>query len=132
MKFAQFNDQHELCARYDSEIHGDNIPADAVEVSEELFWQTINETDGIWKRDPQTGEITKHPLPGPTQEQLAESVRAKRDALLAACDWVAIRANELGEPVPQDWADYRQALRDVPEQAGFPENVEWPTEPESA
>ena len=63
MKFAQFNDQHELCARYDSEIHGDNIPADAVEISDELFWQTINEADGVWKRDPETGEISKHPLP---------------------------------------------------------------------
>lgn len=70
MKFIQFNSARELCARYDSEIHGDNIPQDAVEVSEELFFQTINETDGIWKRDPETGEIAKHPFPPPSPEEI--------------------------------------------------------------
>ena len=28
------------------------------------------------------------------------------------------------------WATYRQGLRDVPEQAGFPEDINWPTTPE--
>jgi len=27
------------------------------------------------------------------------------------------------------WADYRQALRDIPEQAGFPEDIDWPPVP---
>lgn len=63
MKYIQFNDHNELNARYASEIHGDNIPEEAVEVSEELFWQTINETDGVWKIDPETGEISKHSFP---------------------------------------------------------------------
>tara|TARA_R110000868_G_scaffold310254_2_gene571507 strand:+ start:258 stop:476 length:219 start_codon:yes stop_codon:yes gene_type:complete len=31
--------------------------------------------------------------------------------------------------VPDDWRTYRQALRDVPTQAGFPTDVTWPTEP---
>src|SRR5690625_4003181 len=61
-------------------------------------------------------EPEPEPQPEPTSEQLAEAARAQRDALLSHCDWVAIRANELGEPVPQDWASYRQALRDIPEQ----------------
>jgi hypothetical protein len=62
MKFAQFNGQHELVARYDSELHSE-IPEDAAEISDELFWQTINETDGVWKIDPDTGAISKHPFP---------------------------------------------------------------------
>jgi hypothetical protein len=37
-----------LSARYDSEIHGENIPEEAVEVEDELFFRTINESDGIW------------------------------------------------------------------------------------
>lgn len=77
------------------------------------------------------GAFLEEPAPpAPTPAQIADEARAQRDALLAACDWVAIRANELGEPVPQDWADYRQALRDVPEQVGFPETIDWPTKPE--
>lgn len=55
-------------------------------------------------------------------------VRAERDARLAASDWVRLRAADLGEPVPPKWLQYRQALRDVTQQAD-PLNIEWPTPP---
>lgn len=58
------------------------------------------------------------------------NIREERDRLLSATDWVVVKANERGNPVPQAWADYRQAMRDVPDQAGFPYSVEWPTKPE--
>ena len=57
----------------------------------------------------------------------AESVRKERDRLLSECDWVAIRARELGQPVPEAWYDYRGDLRQVPEQEGFPHTISWPT-----
>lgn len=60
--------------------------------------------------------------------QLAEEIRSQRDALLRQCDWTQLA----DAPVNSlDWAVYRQALRDVPEQAGFPSNVIWPTPPVS-
>lgn len=59
----------------------------------------------------------------------ATNVRCKRNELLADCDWVVVKSLETSTPVPQDWAAYRQALRDIPQQAGFPHNVTWPTEP---
>jgi len=59
----------------------------------------------------------------------ATSVRAERDRLLAACDWVVIRAKELGQTVPQAWFDYRGDLRQIPEQGGFPHSVTYPTIP---
>ena len=59
----------------------------------------------------------------------AKSVRASRDALLAECDWVAIKAFETGTPVSAELATYRQALRDITTQAGFPWTVEWPVQP---
>jgi len=53
-------------------------------------------------------------------------VRKERDALLTASDWTQV----LDAPVDQTaWATYRQALRDIPDQAGFPDNVAWPTAP---
>ena len=64
-------------------------------------------------------------------EQAAETARNQRDRLLTDSDWVTIRATERGDPVPTEWVDYRQALRDITEQTGFPDNVEWPQEPES-
>jgi len=59
----------------------------------------------------------------------AEEVRSQRTALLRTTDWMAIRAFESGTAVPSDWATYRQALRDVPAQGGFPNTITWPTEP---
>lgn len=59
----------------------------------------------------------------------AANVRAQRDRLLAACDWRVIKALEAGQGLPADWAAYRQALRDVPSQAGFPWTIDWPHDP---
>ena len=61
----------------------------------------------------------------------AKEARAKRDRLLAESDWVTIRATDTGTPVPTEWQTYRQALRDIPDQTGFPEEIEWPQEPQS-
>ena len=62
--------------------------------------------------------------------EVAKNVRASRDAKLAECDWLVIKAAETGVALAADWATYRQALRDVPSQAGFPHNVTWPAKPE--
>ena len=63
------------------------------------------------------------------EEAARAAVRAERVRLLDESDWVRLRANDLGESVPQAWLDYRQALRDVTEQPGFPEEVVWPVAP---
>ena len=54
----------------------------------------------------------------------ATQVRAQRDELLAASDSMA-----LADRITADWTTYRQALRDVPTQSGFPTSVTWPVEP---
>lgn len=59
----------------------------------------------------------------------AKEVRRERTERLATSDWMAIRASEGGTAVPSDWATYRQALRDISAQAGFPNSITWPTEP---
>lgn len=60
------------------------------------------------------------------REQAAESVRQERNQRLAECDWTQLS----DAPVDRDaWAAYRQALRDVPSQEGFPAAVEWPVPP---
>jgi hypothetical protein len=53
--------------------------------------------------------------------------RRQRDILLAATDWT--QAADVPQAIKDKWAPYRQALRDVPQQAGFPENVVWPDAP---
>ena len=59
-------------------------------------------------------------------EQKANEARTQRDALLAETDWTQVA----DAPVDaQAYAEYRQALRDVPEQIGFPSDVTWPQIP---
>jgi len=55
----------------------------------------------------------------------AAEARIKRDNLLVESD-----AYALADRITKEWTDYRQALRDVPTQHGFPTNVTWPTRPE--
>ncbi|MDD3311305.1 tail fiber assembly protein [Pseudodesulfovibrio sp.] len=62
---------------------------------------------------------------------LADAARAGRDRLLAASDWTQLADSVLDETAQVLWQSYRQALRDVPQQAGFPTAVEWPTRPET-
>lgn len=61
--------------------------------------------------------------------QRRADARTRRDVLLAACDWLVTRAMETGQPVPLEWAAYRQLLREIPQQPGFPDAIDWPTPP---
>lgn len=59
-------------------------------------------------------------------EKADSNVRNKRDKLLYECDWTQL------PDAPVDaaaWAVYRQELRNVPQQEGFPYSVIWPTPP---
>ena len=59
-------------------------------------------------------------------EAVIEQARATRDRLIAETDWMALSDVQMSD----GWAAYRQALRDVPEQPGFPDNIDWPEKPE--
>ena len=61
--------------------------------------------------------------------EAATAARATRDGLIASCDWMAIKAFEAGTAVSTEWATYRQALRDVSAQEGFPNDITWPEKP---
>ena len=59
-------------------------------------------------------------------DRAAAEIRTERDAKLTESDWTQVA----DAPVDQAaWATYRQALRDIPSQAGFPNEVTWPVEP---
>ena len=60
---------------------------------------------------------------------LPNLVRKQRDSLLAKCDWTQTVDSPLSTEQKTAWTTYRQALRDLPAQSGFPTNVTWPTEP---
>ena len=90
-------------------------------LTEDLVEGTPELVDGTWT---QVWQVV--PL---SQDNAAQRVRTERDRRLAACDWVVIRAKELGQSVPIDWFTYRGDLRQLPDQPGFPFDVVWPTPP---
>lgn len=54
-------------------------------------------------------------------------VRNMRNGKLIETDWT--QAADVPQAIKDKYATYRQALRDVPQQSGFPQNIVWPVEP---
>lgn len=71
-------------------------------------------------------------IAAPDTNALAENVRAKRNKRLADTDWMVTKALEKGVPVSAKVLEFRQALRDITEQPGFPLEIEWPVLQEDA
>lgn len=63
------------------------------------------------------------------QASVAANVRAQRNRLLAACDWTQLDDADLSNETKMAWRNYRQALRDISGQPGFPMDVQWPNDP---
>lgn len=58
-------------------------------------------------------------------DRTAKEVRRKRNAILKSSDWMANSDVTMSD----EWRTYRQALRDITSQEGFPNDITWPTEP---
>ena len=86
-------------------------------------------------RDPQTGELKPYVPPEPTEEEKREAkareIREKRDSLLTATDFLFLNDNpkHLTEEKLEEVSNWREELRALPQQDGFPFNVEFPTTP---
>lgn len=89
-----------------------------VETGENIVREMNDEEFSVW----QAGQADR-------DTQQAKAIREERDQKLAECDWRVIKALESNQPQDFQWASYRQALRDVPSQAGFPWSVVWPQLP---
>lgn len=89
------------------------------------FRDGVEEINGQWFTKFSVADMDADAIASLDARQ-ADSVRAERNRKLTASDWTQV------EDAPVDkaaWAAYRQGLRDVPSQAGFPWDVTWPVEP---
>jgi len=68
------------------------------------------------------GEIAEYVPVVLSAKELADSIRAERNNLLAETDWMAMQDRTMS----QAEKDYRQALRDITDQPTFPDSVVWP------
>lgn len=98
-----------------------------------------NYEDIKWYDDPSTMP-TKEEVMAKAQEIIDDApwraLRRFRDARLREVDWVTLRAVRTGEPIPQEWKDYMQALADITKTctptfvSGELIGVTWPERPD--
>jgi len=90
-----------------------------------LAWRLIDDefvnVNGAW--------ILPYKLEALPLDQAERNIRSLRDDLLQETDWIVIKSYERGQNIPAEWELYRQALRDITAQSGFPYEVTWPTKP---
>jgi hypothetical protein len=84
--------------------------------------------NGVWTQNYIVSQLTPEEAAAKAEEQ-GRIVRAERDRLLQRTDWTQVDDTPLDNVAKNAWANYRQALRDVPDQAGFPFDVNWPSVP---
>ena len=99
--------------------------------------QGVEQSDGKWYTKYVLGPIFTDTAEATAAEQeaayksmkdaeQAKAAREDRTRRLSATDWTQLADAPVDKTA---WATYRQALRDVPAQAGFPWNVQWPDTP---
>lgn len=87
----------------------------------------VNDEDG--NKVATTVEKIPEPTPEELKERKAAEVRAQRDYLLNKTDYLVSGDYPISAENLAQVKAYRQDLRDIPEQTGFPESVTWPEEP---
>ena len=133
MKYARIQNTYAVDVRLESPegCYTPNIVAEFVEVPDEVMDGWIL-TDGTWAAPviytPSAEELAARAEAQltATKESLSVSVRIERNAKLAETDWTQLADSSANKVT---WATYRQALRDVPAQAGFPWTITYPDKP---
>jgi hypothetical protein len=100
-------------------------PRPSVNHTQNVAEGTPQQIDGVWAQVWAVTDATPEQIAERTAAQ-ASDMRQERNARLAACDWTQLAdapVNSLG------WANYRQALRDITAQDGFPWIITWPEQP---
>jgi len=111
----------DLLASYDVYPYTRPIAPEYDGLTHRLTDGVFEQVDGAWSLP---YVVEQQPL-----EQAERNIRSRRDGLLQETDWIVIKSYERGQNIPAEWELYRQALRDITEQAGFPYEVTWPTKP---
>jgi len=83
--------------------------------------------DGVFYQSYEVVPLTETELAARTEAQWG-LVRGERNFRLMRCDWTQLPDAPLSNIEMQEWASYRQALRDITTQSN-PFNIQWPTAP---
>lgn len=112
-------------------LHG-WLPWNFIEISvdsDEVYGQSIIEITADAVVETQTKRKKTADELAEESRQKAENVREKRNGLLANSDWTQLSDAPLTTEQKTAWTLYRQVLRDIPQQDGFPNAVSFPAAP---
>ena len=85
--------------------------------------------DNVATKDADVGDIAIYLTDAEYDTVLAASARQKRDRLIATTDYLVTPDYPIEPDRLAKVKIYRQALRDIPEQSGFPRTITWPEKP---
>jgi hypothetical protein len=125
MKYEYKNPEYNAHGTIDCEINHSQYgwvpftasPDDSEDHGREIYNRIIKENKNIKPYSPTVF----------SNDQLASMARSERDNLLVKSDWTQLL--DVPENIKTLWQVYRQALRDIPQQSGFPQNIVWPVAP---
>jgi len=121
-KFAHL-DGEKVLGWFSDDVH-DTIPTPNKEVTDEVWRKAIQDNANAYVGDTFVYKDFR------TTEQKTSDKREYRDMLLKESDWTQFGDSPLSDSKKTEWATYRQSLRDLPAQSGFPD-IDMPTKPGS-
>lgn len=108
---------------YDAELWAGRLPEGVHLVSEEMHNLALSRPGHCWWNGEEF--VQREPAaPVPAEDD----VRETRNRVLAKSDWTQLADVKFSEETKRGWLVYRQALRDLTRDPGWPQ-VEWPTPP---
>lgn len=123
-----------------TDVPYDVLPLNTFEISENLYEMPIGQITLIDNNPTYIDTPKPYPwdmwdstnqqwIDGRNIDEWKANIKTERDRKLYQSDWTQIPNNPLTFEKQQEWAVYRQALRDVTKQSGYPLNVVWPMPP---
>lgn len=94
------------------------VPQPEINTNTHTYYWEAELVNNVWTQVWYTSQLP--------EEIAAKNIRQDRDRLLTETDWTQVADSPVDK---QAWAVYRQALRDIPSQVGFPWDVEYPEKP---
>lgn len=118
---------------YHSDLHGDNIPAGSVEITQEQYDALHDgQSSGKTISSGFDGSPLLSDLAPQTTDELAALARINRDKLIATTDYLVMPDYPIAADLLGKVKAYRQALRDITNQEDFPTEIDWPVNPMDA
>ena len=110
------------------DVYTGNCPSYDRDTQKANLNEPFRSADGRWFRNWTIENLSDEELAS-RNEVAAANVRSQRDLLLKETDWTQLTDAQPSVYSVDGFTEYRQALRDIPEQGGFPHNVIWPQKP---